>query len=156
MRDKQAAIMKTIGVVLFAVSLVFADVGLKTVNEDISLGITGDASMSAGQAVNYYYKDATEYHHQWIQDNLLHLGMDALYSKKLEIKVNIEGRLWYSPLTSREKPRAKRTHCMIRHLLTVSIRHAAPICSTICQAPSIIVYRRTFSIQIQSGRKEPR
>jgi hypothetical protein len=96
MYDKQAFIVKMTGVALFAASLVSADVGLKTVNEDISLGVTGDASMSVGQAVNYYYKDATEYHHQWIQDNLLHLGMDALYNKKLEIKVNIEGRLWYS------------------------------------------------------------
>ena len=96
MRDKQAAIMKMTGVVLLAVSLVFADVGLKTVNEDISLGITGDASMQAGQAKNYYYKDDIEYNHQWIQQNFLHLGIDATYSKKLQIKMGIEGRLWYS------------------------------------------------------------
>jgi hypothetical protein len=84
------------GVALCAVSLVFADVKLKTINEDISLGITGDASLQAGQAVNYFYKDDQEYHHQWIQQSLLHFGVDALYSKKLQIKMNIEGRLWFS------------------------------------------------------------
>ena len=84
------------GVVLCAVSLASADVGLKTANEDISLGITGDVSMQAGQAEKYYYKDATEYTHQWIQQNLLHLGINAVYSKNLQIKMGIEGRLWYS------------------------------------------------------------
>jgi hypothetical protein len=96
MGNQQASVMKTIGVVLCAVPLVFADVGLKTANEDVTLGITGDASMQAGQAEKYYYKDATEYTHQWIQQNLLHLGIDAVYSKKLRIKMGIEGRLWYS------------------------------------------------------------
>jgi hypothetical protein len=96
MGNQQASVMKMTGVVLCAVFLASADVGLKTANEDISLGITGDVSMQAGQAEKYYYKDATEYTHQWIQQNLLHLGIDAVYSKKLQIKMGIEGRLWYS------------------------------------------------------------
>jgi hypothetical protein len=96
MRDKQAAIMKMTGIVMLAVSLASAAVQLKTVNDDVTLGVTGDAGLQAGQAVNYFYKDAQKYHQQWIQQSLLHLGLDALYSKKLQIKINIEGRLWFS------------------------------------------------------------
>ena len=98
MFDKQAFIVKMTGVALFTASLVSADVGLKTVDEDISLGITGDASMRAGQAVNYLYqvKGQQEYHNQWIQQSFMHLGVDALYSKKLQIKTEIEGNLWLS------------------------------------------------------------
>ncbi|MBN2188441.1 MAG: hypothetical protein JW699_03225 [Chitinispirillaceae bacterium] len=86
----------TTAAALFAVSLVYADVKITTDNKDVSLAITGDASMQGGQAVHYFYKDLNEYHGQWIQQSLLHLGIDALYNKNLRIKIGMEGRLWFS------------------------------------------------------------
>lgn len=98
MCGKQVFIMKMTGVMLLAVSLVSAAVLLKTENEDLSFGITGDAGFQAGQAVNYFYQvaGAQEYHYQWIQQSLLHLGLDAAYNKKVRIKMGIEGRMWFS------------------------------------------------------------
>jgi hypothetical protein len=93
---KRVFMATTMAAALFAVSLVYADVKLTTDNEDVSLGITGDASLQGGQAVHYFYKDLNEYHGQWIQQSLLHLGIDAAYSRNLKIKIGMEGRLWFS------------------------------------------------------------
>jgi hypothetical protein len=96
MLGNKAFMIKTGAAALFAVALVYADVKLKTENDNVSLGITGDASFQGGAAVHYYYKDLNEYHNQVIQQSLLHLGVDAVYNKNLRIKVGMEGRLWFS------------------------------------------------------------
>jgi hypothetical protein len=96
MNSKHFFIVLMTGIMVCAVTRASAEVKLKTDSEDISLGITGDAGLQVGQAVNYFYKDLNEYHHQWIQQSLLHVGIDALYNENLRIKVGIEGRLWFS------------------------------------------------------------
>lgn len=69
---------------------------LKTENENVSLNVTGDAAMHFGQAMNYFYRNNREFHHQWIQQSLMHLGVDASYGEKVNIKLGMEGRLWFS------------------------------------------------------------
>jgi hypothetical protein len=81
--------------VMFIVSFGFS-IQVKTESENVSLGVTGNVSLDEGQAVKYFYKDYHEYGHQWIQQSLMHLGIDMSYGKNIKIKTEIEGRLWYS------------------------------------------------------------
>jgi hypothetical protein len=125
MLGKKTIIATAGAAVLFAVSLAYADVKLKTDNEDVSLSITGDASMQAGQAVNYLYqvKGSQEFYHQWIQQSFLHLGIDAVYSKKLQIKMGIEGRLWFS-LPDQSKGTSGQAYALFDKTFTYSIYEA--------------------------------
>jgi hypothetical protein len=88
--------LKMAAVAVCVVSLVSAEVRLKTENENISISISGDAGLQTGQAVSYFYKDYQEYQNQFIGQSLLHFGVSALYNKKTEIRAGIEGRLWFS------------------------------------------------------------
>ena len=78
------------------VSVGMASVELATKDENVSLVVYGDAGLQVGQAMKYFYKDYREYNHQWVQQSIMHLGMHALYGKNVEIKLGIEGRLWFS------------------------------------------------------------
>jgi hypothetical protein len=125
MHGKKKFLVKTAAVTLCAVSLVSAAVQLKTENEDVSLAITGDAGFQAGQAVKYFYqvKGTQEYHNQWIQQSLLHLGLDALYSKKLRIKIGIEGRMWFS-LPDQSKGTSGQAYALYDKTFSYSIYEA--------------------------------
>lgn len=78
-----------------AAALTTASVELATKDTNISLKVSGDASLQEGQVIKYLYKDYHEYRDQWMQQSFMHLGMDMSY-KAIEINVNLEGRLWYS------------------------------------------------------------
>jgi hypothetical protein len=73
-----------------------AAVEMSTKDENTSLKMYGDAGLQTGQAFKYFYKDYREYNHQWVQQSLLHLGIHAAYGSNLEVKLGVEGRLWFS------------------------------------------------------------
>jgi hypothetical protein len=60
------------------------------------LDLTGYVGIEAGQLVKYRYQDGKDYDHQWLEDNLLRLGVNTSFHPRLNASMGFEARLFYN------------------------------------------------------------
>jgi hypothetical protein len=93
MFGQKNAIMIVLAMIIL-LSSAYARVGIKTDDSTVNLGIDLSGWVQTGQMKGFFSGSSTPSPDQWMQQEFLDIGMDAIVNARIRIAGGIEGEMW--------------------------------------------------------------